>query len=78
MTARMTTHPTTAREGQPMSTERITTRVSEMSINFDDYTPEARRKYEGTHMFVGVHVPIEMAPHLTLSTDVVVEIEVTR
>lgn len=60
-----------------MSTERVIARIGEMSINFDDYVPEQRRKYEGTHMFIGVHVPREYAKFLTLSTDVVVEIDVT-
>ena len=55
----------------------VATKVDELSIQFDDYTPEARERYEGTHFFVGLHLPIEYAKHFTLSTQVTVVAEVT-
>ncbi|MFJ9387761.1 hypothetical protein ACIRON_03005 [Nocardioides sp. NPDC101246] len=56
--------------------EIVTARVSTLSIDFSDYTEAQRAKYEGTHVYVGLHVPIEYVKHLTLSTDVTVGIEV--
>lgn len=43
-------------------------KVDELSISFEDYTPDARAKYDGTHVFVGIHLPIEAARALTCST----------
>lgn len=58
-----------------MAVQFIRAKVDELSINFDDYTEAAREKYEGTHVFVGVHVPIAFAEHLTCSTVLSVGIE---
>jgi len=60
-----------------MATETIQAKVDELSITFDDYTPEARRRHEGRSLFVGIHVPREFAKHLTLSSVITVGIEVT-
>lgn len=56
----------------------IKAKVSTLSTYYGDYPAEMRAKYEGTHMYVGVHIPIEYAKHLTLSAEVTVGIEVTR
>lgn len=52
----------------------IESKIAELSINFDDYHPEARAEHEGKSLFVGLHVPIEFAKHLTLSSVVTVTI----
>lgn len=52
----------------------IETKVDELSIEFSDYTPEARRRHEGKSLFVGLHVPREFTKHLTLSSVVTITI----
>lgn len=59
-----------------MAVHSIVTKVSELSVDFDDYTPEARERHEGKSIFVGVHVPIKYAKHLTLSSVIGVDITV--
>lgn len=53
----------------------IRTHVTDLSVEFDDYPPQQRAKYEGTHIFVGVHIPIAEAKRLTLGTPVVMRFE---
>ena len=48
----------------------VNTVISHMSSDFSDYPDAAREKYEGTHMFVGVIVPIEHSRDLRLGTPV--------
>lgn len=61
-----------------MAVHSIIAKVSELSVDFDDYAPEARERHEGKSIFVGVHVPIKYAKHLTLSSSVGVDIFVTE
>lgn len=54
--------------------DRIDCNASVLSIQFDDYLPEARAKHEGKDMAVTVHVPIRFAPAITMGTPLVLEV----
>lgn len=56
----------------------VTAKVSTLSTYYGDYPAETRAKYEGTHMYVGFHIPIEYVKHVRLSSEITVGIEVPR